>query len=185
MLLVALVDDRRVVQQGLLDDPLHGLAGVHGPQLHQVAVRAVLAVLDELAHQVLDVGRVARGEVDAGARVALGDGHALLLEQRDRRARLAGGKGGGNARGAGADDHDVVIVGLGDIGDRLGLDEEARNAVAQMAGRGAALHAGSLLGVACRQGGVLARACRERAGANDAKRRHATELQQVTTADSS
>ena len=145
----------------------------------------MLAVLDELAYQVLDVGCVARGKVDAGARVALGDGHALLLEQRDGRACLAGGECSGNACSASADDHDVVVVGLGNIGNGLRLNEEARNAVAQMAGRGALLHAGCLLGISCRQGRILGRAAGKGACADYAQSCHATELQQVTTADSS
>ena len=62
--------------------------GVLRPQLYQFAIRTVLAVGDQLRYEVGDVGRVAGGQVDAAARVALRDGLRFLLKQRHLRARL-------------------------------------------------------------------------------------------------
>ena len=97
MLLVALVDHLGAAFERFLDDPLHGLAGVLRPQLHQFAIRTVLAVGDQLRYEVGDVGRVARGQVDAAARVALRDGLRFLLKQRHLRARLEGRQRGRHA----------------------------------------------------------------------------------------
>ena len=97
MLQVALVDHLGAAFERFLDDPLHSLAGVLRPQLYQFAIRTVLAVGDQLRYEVGDVGRVARGQVDAAARVALRDGLRFLLKQRHLRARLEGRQRGRHA----------------------------------------------------------------------------------------
>ena len=126
LLLVALVNDLRAALGGLLDDPLHGLAGVPGPVLEHLAVRAVGVLLHLERDEGLHAGGVGVLQVDARAGVALGDGRGLLLHERDLGARLAGGEGGGHAGGAGADDDDVIVLRVGDLArvDGVGRLEE-------------------------------------------------------------
>ena len=63
-------------------------------------------------------------DLDAAAAVALGDGHDLLLQAGYGRAGLNGGQGGRHAGGTGTHDHNVVLLGLGDVGDGFGRDQE-------------------------------------------------------------
>ena len=106
--------------------PLQGLAGVVGPQHDLVMARAVRAVLVDEGGNGCHAGRVGLVLEHGVAGVALAGGGVLLLEQGDLGAGLEGRDGGGHTGGTGADDHDVVVIGLGDVGDGVGLGEEGR-----------------------------------------------------------
>ena len=106
--------------------PLQGLAGVVGPQHDLVMARAVRAVLVDEGGNGCHAGRVGLVLEHGVAGVALAGGGVLLLEQGDLGTGLEGRDGGGHTGGTGADDHDVVVIGLGDVGDGVGLGEEGR-----------------------------------------------------------
>ena len=107
-----------------------GLFAAVGPDVEQGALRAVLALRHQLAQNLLDAGGVALVVQEACRGAALGDGGAHLLQHGHAHALLAGGHGGRDACGAGADDDDVVVVRLHDLVIRDGLRsrEEARGA---------------------------------------------------------
>lgn len=160
----------------LLGPPGQGLLGVVGPDVHEVAVGAVVALPVDEAHAGLDGGLVGLGEVDGGGHVAGGLGGADILHASHARPGLKRGVHGGQARLAGADHDDVVLVGLGEIGDGL-LRREERGA-GSGARVGQALLGGSLgdsLGLA---------AAGERASSGHTERGQAAELEQVATSNS-
>ena len=121
---------------GLVQQPVHGRAGVLEPLGHQrlavaVAAGAVPAVLRrngfDLEAQLLVQARVAGAHAAAAPVDRLG-----LFDDRHLEAFFHGRAGGGDARVARADDDHVHVGGPGDVafGNGIGLD------VPRMAGRG-------------------------------------------------
>ena len=159
----------------LLGPPGQRLLGIVGPDVHEVAVGAVVALPVDEAHAGLDGGLVGLGEVDGGGHVAGGLGGVDVLHAGHARPGLERGVHGGQARLAGADHDDVVLVGLGEIGDGL-LGREERGA-----GSGARVGQ-ALLGGGLGDGLGLA-AAGERAGAGHAERGQAAELEQIATSN--
>ena len=176
MLLVALCRGIDHLRAGLLADvpqPLQSLAGVVGPQAHLLAIGEVAAVGIDERYDGLHAAGSRLVDDDGVAGVALGHCRGLLLKQRHLRAGLVGRDGGGHARGAGADDHDIVIAGVGDVGDGLGLHEECRGSVPGCCG---GLPGGGYRLLGC--------AAPEHGHAHGARGGHAAELEQVSARNS-
>ena len=134
------------------EEPVEGLAGVVGPQVEDALVGTVAALLHELAHGGVAVDLDAQVLLDLAADGAELVGAALprvgLLDDDDvLGAVLNGGAAGAQTGKGGADDDDVGVDGLLDVGGvngRGGLHEGRRvgGALLGLVGQGARHGAG-------------------------------------------
>ena len=113
---------------GLLGEPGDGIVGVIGPGLHELALGAVVAALDEEAHQS-GLRRLRHLGGDAGSHVARRLGSRLFLNERHVGPVLGRRHDGRHASHAAAHHDDAVIVGVSELGDGLGSDHEAGRGV--------------------------------------------------------
>ena len=102
--------------------PVHGLAGTVGVLLLQGDAGTVVVDGVHLVHVLGDAHLGGLFLHHAGAQHALGERDLLLLQHGDLGAGLGGSQGGGHARGAGAHDHHIVVLLLGEVGD--GVDHD-------------------------------------------------------------
>ena len=119
--------------------PVHGLAGVLGPNLHQAGVNLAQGVVVHIVHDVdgLDEGTlllllagVHRADGGAADVVAL----RVLLDEQRLGAVLGGGAGREVTRGAGTDDEDLALDGLDAVG--VGHDGSGAQPGGDVGGRG-------------------------------------------------
>ena len=167
---------------GQIENPRNRLAGILGPQFNLGTIAAELVLLEQRRYNSGNARGVGTVKKNARGGITLRNRSRFFLDKGNGRASLFGGNRGRNARGACANNHDVVFLCFFDISNGLGRRQERR--------RAGTIMARNIVGLLVVGGGVSAfrfllarrRAAREHRSTHGASSCHATDFEQIPTA---